>query len=287
MATAAGLLVATLALAVLPAAAKPQRIVSLNLCTDQLILLLADRQAVASVTYLALDPDLSYMAAAARGLHVNRGLSEDALVLDPDLVLAGGFTTRSTVSLLKRLGLEVLEVQAPDSLEMVRTQIRRVAEAVGEPGRGERLIARMDARIAAARATVRGRRRVAAVYHENSFTVGGKSLVDDIVKAAGFDNLAAGLGIEKFGYLALESLIVAAPELIIFGSYRPDWPSLAHQVLEHRALRAAFDRRKPGGCGAFVTVPTRLWNCGGPFNAEAVELLARQRGGPSRGATRR
>lgn len=42
----------------------PRRIVSLNLCTDQLVLALADRDAVRSVTWLARDPQSAVMAAA-------------------------------------------------------------------------------------------------------------------------------------------------------------------------------------------------------------------------------
>jgi iron complex transport system substrate-binding protein len=51
-----------LALAILlPAAAQAQasRVISLNLCTDQLLLALADRSTIVSVTYLARDCTIS------------------------------------------------------------------------------------------------------------------------------------------------------------------------------------------------------------------------------------
>jgi len=41
-----------------PVCAAPQRIVSLNLCIDQLVLMLAEHGRIASVSYLAADPSL-------------------------------------------------------------------------------------------------------------------------------------------------------------------------------------------------------------------------------------
>ena len=84
------------------APAAPRRIVSLNLCTDQLVLALADRAAVRSVTWLARDPQNSVMAAAASEVLVNHGLAEEIIPFAPDLVVAGIYTARTTVALLKR-----------------------------------------------------------------------------------------------------------------------------------------------------------------------------------------
>ncbi|MEW8692284.1 MAG: hypothetical protein AB2535_14510, partial [Candidatus Thiodiazotropha endolucinida] len=47
------------------AAEPPRRVVSVNLCSDQLLLMLADPQQVASVSYLSRDPDSSFVADAA------------------------------------------------------------------------------------------------------------------------------------------------------------------------------------------------------------------------------
>jgi len=258
-----------------PAAAKPARIVSLNLCADQLVLLLADRGAIAAVTYLARDPDISYMAGAARGLPVTYGGAEEVLALKADLVVAGAVTTRPTVALLRRLGRPVLELGVPDSLDAVRRQVRRLAGALGEAARGEALIAAMDARIASVRAASSGRRPVAAVYRADGFSLGAGSLADDILRTAGFDNVTGRAGMRGSGYLPLESLIATGPDLIVFGNYQAKYPSQAQQLLRHRALKA-FLHGAPGRHVSMV-MPARLWACGGPFNAEAVVRLAAMR----------
>src|SRR5262245_6215272 len=72
----------------------PRRIVSLDLCTDQLMLELAPREHIAAVTHLAADPTVSAIPDKARGLAITHGGAEDVLRLDPDLVLAGPYGVR-------------------------------------------------------------------------------------------------------------------------------------------------------------------------------------------------
>lgn len=90
-------------LAVCAKAEPPQRVLSMNLCTDQLAMLLAAPGQLISVSYLAQDPRASVMAEEAMTYDVNHGLAEEIFLLQPDLVLAGSFTTPATTALLRRL----------------------------------------------------------------------------------------------------------------------------------------------------------------------------------------
>ena len=79
------------AAALLCGAAAPQRIMSLNICTDQLLLALAPEKRIASLTFLAREKQpLRYWPQAAR-IPVNYGSAEDVLAVRPDLVLTGPF----------------------------------------------------------------------------------------------------------------------------------------------------------------------------------------------------
>ncbi|MBI3303455.1 MAG: ABC transporter substrate-binding protein, partial [Deltaproteobacteria bacterium] len=149
----------------------PRRIVSLNLCTDQLVLALADRNAVRSVTWLARDPKISMLAAEAAYIPVNHGLAEEIVPLAPDLVLAGIYTTRPTVALLQRFGARVVEVDVPQSVPDMYEQIRTVARLFGHPERGEAMVAAMETALAALGPPLEGPRPVAAVYRLNNLTV--------------------------------------------------------------------------------------------------------------------
>src|SRR5215510_9800599 len=125
---AIGVIVAVLSAAGLAPAAdsvsKPQRIASMNLCTDELVLRLAERRNIASITWQARNPDNSSVAHLAQDVPINHGLAEEIIPLKPDLVLAGIYTTRATVALLKRAGIRTIDTDVPKSFEEVRRQYR-------------------------------------------------------------------------------------------------------------------------------------------------------------------
>lgn len=245
----------------------PRRIVSLNLCTDQLVLALADRDAVRSVTWLARDPQLSMMAAEAAHVPVNYGLAEEIIPLAPDLVLAGAYTTRTTVTLLKRFGAPVVEVDVPQSVPAMYEQIRTVARLLGHPERGKTMVAAMQAAPAALAPPREGPRPVAAVYQLNSVTVRRGSLIDDLLTRAGLRNLASELGLTNYDQLPLDVLLLGQPDLLVLDAADDVTPSLAHQALRHPSLVKAFPRLHT------LVVPPRLWSCAGPWVIDALALL--------------
>lgn len=249
---------------------RPMRIVSMNLCTDQLVMLLAERERIASVSYLAVDPQSSALAEAAADLRLNHGLTEEILPLEPDLILAGAFTTRPSVFLLRKLGLPVTELPVANNLDDIRRNIRSVAAALGERARGEELIAAMDARLPEPPAAPEDHRALAALYWANGYTSGDGTLADASVQAAGFRNLGRELGMTGTGQLPLEALLAADPAMLVTGRKRQG-PALANEIFRHPALKRAF-AGKPN-----VSVPDHLWVCGTPFVAEAVARLAEAR----------
>lgn len=259
----------------IPASAEPvpHRVVSMNLCADELVLRLADRDQVAAVTWLARDPRGSTVAAEAATVGVNRGLPEEIVAFAPDLVVAGAFTTRTTVGLLRRLGLAPLELGVPTSFAEIDAQVRRVASALGHAGRGEAMVAAIDAVLAASAsaddASVERRPR-ALVLRPNGFTVGRGTLGDAILTAAGLDNLSAELGHDRGGSVPLEVVVLARPDILVVDDAPEGPPSLADELLRHPVLRALPATR-------IVPVPTRLWSCPGPQLAEVVTRLAEAR----------
>ena len=269
---------ATLALAAgWAAAAPPGRVVSMNLCTDQLAMLVAGPGQLYAVSELARDPESSVMAEQAQAYAVTYGLAEEVFLMQPDLVIAGAFTRPATVAMLRRLGFPV-EVFAPaSSFADIRANIRRMGAILGREARAEALVGEFDRGLAEAAApagALGGARPRAALYYENNYTSGSGTLADEIVAASGLENVAAELGLEGLTRVPLEVLVMARPELIVSGR-RFDPPALAGQGLEHPALRALDKADR-------AVVADRKWICGAPFTAEAVRTLARARAGMDR-----
>ena len=256
------------------AGGQPERVVSVNLCTDQLALMVAAPGQLVSVSRLGQDPRSSAMAAAARRLPANSGLAEEVFLHRPDLVLASSFTSRATVSMLRRLGVTVVELPPAQALADVPDRLRRVGAALGREAAAAAAVARYEADLAALRAELAERPR-AALYYANGYTRGDRTLAGDIIAAAGFANIAAELGLARGGHLALEQLVMAAPDLVVTG--RPHrGPARAESLLGHPAL-AALD-------GGREAATDRDWICGTPHVLRAVRRMAtlRQAVGPAR-----
>jgi ABC-type hemin transport system substrate-binding protein len=117
------------------AAMPPRHIMSMNMCTDELLLDLVPAERIASVTYLSRQPSNSYLWPAAAHVPINHGLTEEVLAEDPDLVLAGTYTTPPARLLLKKIGVPLMEILPANSFAEIRDVTRMVARAVGEPAR--------------------------------------------------------------------------------------------------------------------------------------------------------
>jgi iron complex transport system permease protein len=235
------------------AARKPTRIVSVNLCTDELVLRLADRKNIASVTWLAGTSSASNVADLATQIPVNHGLAEEVIPLDPDLVVAGIYTARAAVALLKQTRIPVLDLDVPNNLNEIRAQYRRVGQALGEQERAEHIIAEMDSRLAAIPVNLTSPRPRAMVFNPNGRTAGKTTLTDEIITRAGMENLSATLGINRYTQIPLETVVTNAVDVLILSEYRDGPPAIATEVLRHPVLAKISDRTR------IAVVPNRLW----------------------------
>lgn len=252
-----------LAVTALPALGDPPaRVVSMNLCTDQIAMLLAAPGQLVSVSNLAADPALSPMADQAAAYVPNYGRAEEIYLMRPDLVIAGMFTSGPTVAMLRRLGVRVEVMPPAESLQSIRDEITRIGGFLGRQQQAAELVAGFDAGLAAlGKDGTRGR---AALYYANGFTSGRATLAGAVVAAAGYDNIAADYGIEDTSPLPLELLVMAEPDRLITGA---KWPgqSRSEAILDHPALA----RAAPG----LAEVTDRDWVCGTPFVLRAIEAL--------------
>ncbi|MGO4831245.1 ABC transporter substrate-binding protein [Rhizobiaceae sp. 2RAB30] len=254
--------------AVSPAVAgeAPKRVVSMNVCTDQLAMLVAGEGQLHSVSYLAGDPSTSVLAGQAGRYKVNHGLAEEIFLMHPDLVIAGTYTTRTTVDLLRRLGIRVEEFAPESTIDDIRTSLQRMGELLGRPERAAELVAELDHGLAEL-ATNGPPERTVALYYANSYTSGGGTLVDAMVDAAGLVNLADRLGIVGTAELPLELLVLAAPDMVVDGESRYATPALAQEIFMHPAFKALLAKARP------VVVPSPYTICGAPFTLEAARIL--------------
>lgn len=250
----------------------PRRVVSMNLCTDQLALALAAPGQVVSVSFLSHDAHASVMAAEARRLPANHGRAEEIFVLHPDLVLAGTFTSQATVEMLARLGFRVERFPPDYSLAGIRTNIQRMGQLLGRESQARDMLATFDRGLKELRVDVTPDAPLAAAYHAGGLTSGIGTLVDEIITAAGWRNLPRELGIHDMGLLPLELIVMNRPDMLIANSDKEPSPSLAFQNLAHPALLDALR----SGTGV-TSIPARYSVCGTLATLDAVRSLVNER----------
>ena len=249
----------------------PRRIVSLNSCLDAMLVHLADRGQIAALSHYARDARASTVAAQARTLPYTWESAEEVIDLMPDLVLASQHSALATRNALKRLRVPVQRFKVPRSVEESLGQVREVAGLIGHPDRGETLVARIGAAIAAARPAPGARRLTALIYQPNGFAAGPGTLVDEMMAEAGFDNVARRFGLKTWGNVGLERLLADPPQVLLVGVPAPGARSWADRVMSHPALKAISGRMRQ------ARLPERLLYCGGPVLIETAAAMARAR----------
>jgi iron complex transport system substrate-binding protein len=214
----------------------------------------------------------------ARRFRVMSGSVEEIAALQPDVVIGDDFVPGPPgAAALQRLGFRIERFRIETSITASETQVREVARLAGHPERGEALVARMEAALAAA-APPPGTKPVPAVVWQSAGIVpGDNTLIADLLRRTGFANFSAGQGLHQADLLPLEQML-ANPPRVIFVAGSPN--SEEDRMLRHPALAALKDTRRE-------RFPSALLWCGGPTVIRAAGQLAVVRRGIEAGGSPR
>jgi iron complex transport system substrate-binding protein len=282
-------------------AASPPRggIVSTNPCADAILARVAPAK-LAAISHYSHEAGAGSMPlAAAMRYPAIAGTAEEVIARHPDLVVTDSFAPAATRAAYAAAGLKVLTLGSVATIADSERQVMQIAIAAGEGARGRALVAEIEA---AARLYAPPRRRPgpswesrgneaqrqstnyphlgpglrrrgdpntpsALLYISGDLANGGGTLLDDLLRHAGFRNAAADYGLAYTGTLPIET-IVAQPPAIILSPGDGRTAELRRRVLA-RAHAPTVDAR----------FPRRFMNCGGPTIAPALQRLAAIRDG--------
>ncbi len=247
--------------------AKPSRVISMNLCSDELVLRLADRSNIAAITSSSLVPDISSVVDLAQGLTTTKGTLEEVITLDPDLVIAGRYDSQK-INILKKLGINVMSVGIAKNFDDLKKNIREIASVLEEEEKGDALIKDMDNRLKKIQnqktSPVNG-----VFYRTGGLTAGEDSIINDMMVSAGVNNIATQFSTRSARHIEMENLIIGNPELIIFSNYKIDAPTVRRALLTHPAIRKGFSGLRE------VYLPSQYLICGSPATIDAAEILSK------------
>jgi iron complex transport system substrate-binding protein len=248
-------------------AATLPRLVSMNVCTDQLVLKLADPEQILGLSRFSRDGWQGPAATDISRYPLLSGGAEDVLLIKPDIIVASAFDKRSTRELLKAKGLRLAELAVPRTLDEARQQIREAGEIVGHPDRALQEIARLDAALARARGAVADRHYRVLPLSRRGWVAGSDSFVGSLLGEAGLRSAAGDLGFASGGFASLEAIVNLRPDFIVVsqaGSYARDD---GQAFLLHPALERFYPMQKR------IVIPERMTECGGVMLADALDAL--------------
>lgn len=252
--------------------AKPRRIASMGLCTDQILLMLVDPSRIATVTREAANPAVSYMAAAVGNIPLNGATAEEIIPYQPDLVISTAFASAESIRMMRALGYRVELMPLPTDVAGIRDMLLLAGEWFGETEKAQALVANMDQVITQAQARNRAKPvRDAIIYSPNGYTIGSDTLEHDVLLQSGYRNLAADMGVKQFQQISLETLVMARPERILIDNYAYNQNSLAYSYVNHPVVRHLIPAENR------MYIPSHLRDCAGPQVADEIAWLADHR----------
>jgi iron complex transport system substrate-binding protein len=246
------------------------RIASMNVCTDQLLITLADPGQILGLSRYARERFESFAADDARRFRILSGGAEDILLLKPDVVVASLFDRRSTREILKEKGLHLVEFTVPRNLDEVKAQIREMGNVVGHADRAIAEVARLDAAIARARQAVAVKHYRVLPLSRRGWVSGSDSLVSSLLAETGLFNAAGDLGITAGGFASLEAIVSLKPDLIVVSEAGGRAEDDGRAFLLHPALERFYPLSKR------IVIPDRLTVCGGVMLADALDVLVKE-----------
>ena len=240
------------------AASSALRVASLNLCTDEYALLLASPGQLVSVSNLSRDPAESRLWRLARRYPGNDGSLENVLVRRPHLVLTmGGGGGRASAAIARKMGIRLIDLPYPATLEDVQAQALEIASALGNPARARPYRFRLD-RLRSTRPPLRD----GAFVSGGGLSLSPQSLGAQWLALAGFRQRPL-----PGARLGLETLASNPPAWLVRSDYRAHQTSRGQAWLTHPLVRRLAPRT--------LATDGRAWTCAGLPMIGEIERLRR------------
>ena len=243
-----------LGLVLLPAglqAASVKGIVSLDLCTDWMLLKFADPAQVRAYSPLLYKYHADWVPA---DLPVHDGSLEHILQLEPQLLISGEYNAILLRKRLRQLGQQVAVLSLPTTLDGIRDYQAEFLTLI-DAGEGS--------------GTVDWDRAYPPRYQSllllgaNGIGTGTNTLEDEVLRRAGWINY-----IDASGYVSLQmERIVANPPDAIYSS-APLSNSLANLFVRHPAIQSLMS------ASASPQAENWRWQCPGPWSLDLIRELS-------------
>lgn len=242
------------------------KVMSINACADQLLLTLANKDQIASLSYYSKDAASSPFAHIAKDFPTNHMSAEEIVKIRPDILFAGTFEADAIRRAAKALDLEIINFGVPADIKGAQDLITKAGAALKQPARAQAL----NNEISVATAQSKMAPIKTLIYYQGGFSAGPNTLVDELMTRAGLYNMARDYGVGNWGHVDIERIIANPPQIIIISDALMNgiFPST---LSRNNALKGAKLKIK------FAHIPNKYSYCGGAVIPKLSNELSRIR----------
>lgn len=245
----------------------PQRIVSLAPSHTEILFAIGAGPQVAAIDLFSDFPPEAQGLPKVDALNLNL---ESVVALEPDLVVT---IFDKLVPEMEQLGLNVVVLAAPETVEGVWQQIRQWGDITGHRRQAEDLVAALRQQVDELLKRLKGVEQGPRVFYEldpTLFTVSPQSYVGDMLRLLKAQNVATGAG-GPYPQLSLEVLVERDPEVILLA----DSGKYGGQTPETVRARPGWGNLTAVKEGRIYVIDPDLVSRPGPRIVEGLAMLAR------------
>lgn len=244
----------------------PMRIASLSPCVDAILYEIADENQILGLSHYSFDEksssiDVNY----AKKFKPLSGGAEDIIAIKPDLVIVGSHISPQTITQLNKLEIPVFNVGSPQTIEEAKTQINDIAQKIDQVERGKIFISKIDKAIINAK-TDDNQKPKAIMFQGGGIVPGAGTLGDEMLKTAGFENVASQYSNSAYNVLTLENLLFNPPQIMLSDANFNNGRVISHPALKKSKVSIYA-----------ADFPSKYLNCAGAKLVPALNRLSQIR----------
>lgn len=199
---------------------KPERILSLSLSTDEILLDLVDKDRIVGLSQWSDVPAIANNYAKARNIkHKLRSSNiEQIIALQPDLVVVTSFFSEELLDFMRGLGLKVYVYPTLTTIDDIKSSIHALGKAVGEPERADQITQGMDKKLDFVAAKLQNipNKNKTVIHMEGDLAYYSPDIsFNDICRYAGAKNINQKLESKQVRFLSKEEILSLNPDVFI------------------------------------------------------------------------
>lgn len=238
-----------------------ERIVSLNACTDELLLQLAEPAQIVGVTRFEHSPlSDTILKKHSEIIKVTADI-ERIIQLNPTIILAEPFSNRPLLNQLLRRRIPIVMLDIPRNWDELIQITKKILGIVGNSKKIDVLEKEILALKKIAQHS-RWKNKKAVFWSVAGHISGRKTFENTIIETLGMQNA---VDFEGYAFMSLEKLIALKPQVILVTQQPSQKDSWGHETLFHPSLKAALPDLE------YLPLPESAVNCASAYTIQALK----------------